>query len=372
MATAGHKCKVRTSGTAVDLTDEPTRLLKNILQSPKMDTDSDLDGVVDEWTRTTDNANVTETFSLDTAEKAQKISVTDTAAEGPHYINVSQRISVDPSLVYSFAADLKVANAVGDFTARIVVTWLDGTQTTISHTFGAEYGNTTDYVRTKIENMTPPANAAYAEVKCEVKLLSVGDAGEAWFKNAQFEVGRAATGFTTKQIYQITDLNKQVLDPTASVTVSVNSSPVSSGYTVDRLFGKVVFDAPLQPEDVVTVSGKYLPMMDVVEAYQFTFTASRANLDRTRFQHTDIERALGLRDATGSVGIWHTSTKEFWDDLSQGKQIVIEMQVNNQVAARAWARPSTDETTAAVDGVVEESFEWEGTQDQDGRMVSFA
>jgi len=174
----------------------------------------------------------------------------------------------------------------------------------------------------------------------------------------------------TYDVYQITDPAKQVLDPFEPITVNVNGFP-ASGYTIDRLFGKVIFDTPLQPTDVVTVSGKYLPMADVVEAYQFTFTASRTNLDRTRFQHTNMERAPGLRDATGSVGIWHTSTKEFWDELNQGNQIVIEVQVNNQVAARAWARPSTDETTAAVDGVVEESFEWEGTQDQDGRMVSF-
>lgn len=186
-----------------------------------------------------------------------------------------------------------------------------------------------------------------------------------------------ATTTSDDTVYQISDPTKQVWDPTAAITVETspdgtNWTVVNSGYKLDRLFGKVIFDTAQDPGTEVRVSGSYLPMADVVEAYQFTFTASRANLDRTRFQHTDIERALGLRDATGSVGIWHTSTKEFWDDLSQGKQIVIEVQVDNAVAARAWARPSTDETSAAVDGVVEESFEWEGTQDQDGRMVSFA
>jgi len=186
-----------------------------------------------------------------------------------------------------------------------------------------------------------------------------------------------ATTTSDNKTYQITDTTKRVWDPAATITVEKSTdgitwTPVTSGYTLDRLFGKVIFDTAQAAGTLIRVDGKYLPMADVVEAYQFTFTASRANLDRTRFQHTDIERAPGLRDATGSVGIWHTSTKEFWDDLSQGKQIVIEVQVDNQVTARAWARPSTDETSAAVDGVVEESFEWEGTQDQDGRMVSFA
>lgn len=177
-------------------------------------------------------------------------------------------------------------------------------------------------------------------------------------------------------VYQVSDPNKQVWAPTAPIAVETSSdgenwTEVTGGYKLDRLFGRVIFNAEQDSGVQVRVSGSYLPMATVAEAYQFTFTASRANLDRTRFQHINMERTPGLCDATGSVGLWHTSTKEFWEELNQGNQIVVEVQIDNRVTARAWARPTTDETAAAVDGVVEESFEWEGTRDQDGRMVSF-
>lgn len=172
------------------------------------------------------------------------------------------------------------------------------------------------------------------------------------------------------RVYQITDPAKQVLDPFATITVEVNGSPVSSGYKLDRLFGKVIFDSPLQPTDVVTVSGKYLPMATAAEAYELSYTLQAENADATRFQDTWVKRTQVGLDASGSFSQWFLTGADMAGELMAGDVVLIEYQVDNQVDLRAWALLSSTEPASQPRAIQTENIQWQGTEDADGRVVS--
>lgn len=175
----------------------------------------------------------------------------------------------------------------------------------------------------------------------------------------------------TYDTYTITDSNKAVWDPTAPITVKKNGSVVSSGYTIDRLFGKVKFTAPLQQTDTVTVTGSYLPMGTLVEAYELSFGIKADNLDVSRFGDDWVRREQGSLDASGRFSQWVLTNNGLFDELNAGNPIVVEYWINNAVHFRAWALISNDSFSAELRGVQSEEVQWEGTRDNDGRVISF-
>lgn len=201
---------------------------------------------------------------------------------------------------------------------------------------------------------------AIAGYKCLVKVssapLSLVD-----------EPTTASADFKT---YQITDPAKRVLHPTEAITVAVNATAVTSGYTLDRLSGKVIFDTALLDTDVVTVSGLYLPLATAAEAYELSYTISATNSDRTRFQDAWTRRLQNQLDASGSFQQWYLTGSDMAEELMSGNPIVVEYQIDGQIDLRAWALLSSTEPAAQAKEIQTENIQWEGTSDIDGRVIS--
>lgn len=212
---------------------------------------------------------------------------------------------------------------------------------------------------------------AYAGHKCKVRVsgspLTLTDA--------------PTTELTEGLVYQITDTTKRVLDPKAVITVKVDADGGGAGapttasastYTLNRLSGTVTFNSAQAAAATVTISGSYLPMSDVAEAYEFSYSLEGDNQDSTRFQDKYIRRQQGQKDVSAELSAWHNAlVKLFTDALQSGSVLVMEFFVNNVLDMKAWMIPASDEVSGAADGLLEESIEFEGTTDNDGRMVSF-
>jgi hypothetical protein len=181
----------------------------------------------------------------------------------------------------------------------------------------------------------------------------------------------ATTANGTYDVYTITNSAKAVWDPTAPITVKKNGSTVSSGYTLDRLFGKVKFTSPLLPTDTVTVSGSYLPMGTLVEAYELSFGMKAENLDVSRFGDDWVRREQGILDASGRFSQWVLTNNNLFDEFDAGNPIVVEYWINNAVHFRAWALINAESLSAELRGVQSDEVQWEGTRDNDGRVISF-
>lgn len=203
-------------------------------------------------------------------------------------------------------------------------------------------------------------------------------------RKALIKVSGAAVAFTdaattangARTEYQITDTSKRVWDPTAPITVERSPdgttwTTVTSGFTLDRLNGKVLFSVAQASGTLIRVDGSYLPMTTAGEAYEFTYTLEADNQDFSAFQDEWVKRQQGQKDASASLSKWHID-QTFKDKLESGAQLVLEFYVDSSVGIdlKMWAICASDEISASADGLIEESIEFEGTTDMDGRMVA--
>jgi len=175
--------------------------------------------------------------------------------------------------------------------------------------------------------------------------------------------------------YQISDPAKRVWDPKAPITVEVSTdgetwSEVTSGYKLNRLAGMVIFNTAQAPETQVRVSGQYLSVSTLGETYEYTYTIEADNQEATAFGDNWVKRKQGLLDVTAELSKFHVDLALF-DALDADKTLVVEFYYDSsKTPLRAWMKLASDEVSSAVDGLVEESLEFEGTQDADGRVIA--
>jgi hypothetical protein len=171
--------------------------------------------------------------------------------------------------------------------------------------------------------------------------------------------------------FQITDSNKRILAPDEDITVKVDGSPVSSGFTLNRLNGSVTFDSP-QTGATVTISGSYLPTSDVAEAYEMNYALEANNETAPRFNSQFQRRVQTQKDLSIELSAWHDVNETvFFDAINNGNTMVIEFYINDILDFRAWVKSASDEIDTSADGLIEESIEFEGTTDKDERMIHF-
>lgn len=161
--------------------------------------------------------------------------------------------------------------------------------------------------------------------------------------------------------YTITDTNKKIWDWETDVTVEVDGVPVTSGFTIYKLEGKVVFDEV--QTGVVTVSGKYAPTSQAAEAHQYSLTLEGENIDVTRFMDEYKKRAQGLKSASGTISEWVTIDTYFIDALISGKPIVLELYPQSTLEPfRLFAILESEEMQAVVSGEQDKSVSFVSTE----------
>ncbi|TCW35298.1 hypothetical protein EDC32_10810 [Laceyella sacchari] len=179
--------------------------------------------------------------------------------------------------------------------------------------------------------------------------------------------------------YQITDPAKRILAPFGAVTVYVDADGGGAGtpsaadpatYTLNRLTGAVTFNPALPADATVTIQGDYLSPTTVAESYEYSWTIEADNQDASAFQDSFVKRKQGLLDVSAELSRWYVDASLF-DLLDTDKTFVVEFYSDSNTAPlRAWMKIASNEISSAIDSLVEEALELEGTPDSDRRVVS--
>lgn len=184
--------------------------------------------------------------------------------------------------------------------------------------------------------------------------------------------GEPTTILTPNTVYQITEPTRRILDRTSAITVHVDGEIADpSTYSLNRLNGTITFNT-VQGAGVVTVDGSFLTLANAAECREYSYSLSADNIDNTAFGSTFMTRAQGGRDVTGSLGSWYVDTA-FSEQLLSGNPVVLEFYSDASQAPdlRVWALLSSNEIGAG-DGLLDNSIDWEATDDADGRSISVA
>jgi hypothetical protein len=201
--------------------------------------------------------------------------------------------------------------------------------------------------------------AAIAGKKAKVMLTGTG-----------ISMTAEATTTTDNKNYQITNTVKRILSQTGTVVVKNGGTPVTAGtYTLNRLNGTVTFATATAR--TITIDATYLPTVELINAFDCSYTIEADNQDVTVFGKNYILREQGLLDFSGSLS-QYTIDSTYQNLLTAGNPVVLEISSNRDSAydIRAWVILASVEESGSVDGIVEESIEFEGTTDADKRCLT--
>lgn len=177
--------------------------------------------------------------------------------------------------------------------------------------------------------------------------------------------------------FQVTDVTKQILDPSVTVVGKDGGTPAALD-TVDHLFGTVDFSS--SPAGAVTVSGNYLPRYEVGTVTDFSISLSSDILDTSTMDGETFRNKLnGLVDLSGSLTLLETPNQDYdtsgneiklFDLLGDGTPKVLEIDFPDTTEAlRAWIVIESYENTGAVDGLVETSISFQGAPQSSGQTI---
>lgn len=192
-----------------------------------------------------------------------------------------------------------------------------------------------------------------------------GRVGAVWIS----DINVAPTAFTTQATtadgarlrYQVTNGAFRYWPLDATITVFRNAVPVTTGFTLERAGGFVVFDVAQGGGDTITVSGSALTVITAGGMFNWSVEPEAESADATTFASN------GWKEFRQTDRAWSGSAEAFWggDQLfkSWGNIIVVRLFVDAGASQRCYegfALITTDSVESPVDGLIEESIDFEG------------
>jgi hypothetical protein len=170
-----------------------------------------------------------------------------------------------------------------------------------------------------------------------------------------------ATTATGNISYQITNTAKRIIDLGTAVVVKVGGSPVTTGFTIDYLNGKIVFTSVATR--TVTVTGAYVTLTTVASARSFTFNGTRETTDVTKFGTQFREFEPTLLTGTAELGLVYEANSTFFAMLTNGTIKVLEYYPNDSLTPiRFFGLCTNNSINAPVEGVLDESITFQITK----------
>lgn len=163
--------------------------------------------------------------------------------------------------------------------------------------------------------------------------------------------------------YELTDTTKRYWDKNAPVLVYVNDALVSIGFQLEHCGGVVVFAAALAADDSVKVSGMSLTVTQRGGFFNWSCELSSDTSDISTFQ------GEGWKENVPTIKGFTASADSYWGDRefsqSLGKEVIIALFVDNTASKKryeGYAVISSDSIETAVDDIVNETIDFEGTE----------
>ena len=188
------------------------------------------------------------------------------------------------------------------------------------------------------------------------------------------------------QTYLIDDEDKRVWDNTADIIVYEDGVPTTEDFELNRLTGEIIFEDEDEDRGDITADGEYLPLAIIAGAFEFSYSLSAENVESSAFCQEYVSREQTQLDFDASITRFFELDNYFTDLIVEDesecgvvfvleffvdKEEVINGDVEGDPDLRAWVRLSTDDISATVDGLVEESVSFEGSYDTDGRVADY-
>jgi hypothetical protein len=116
----------------------------------------------------------------------------------------------------------------------------------------------------------------------------------------------ATTGSEDYKRYSINSAAKRYWDKNTAVIVKKNNIVQTSGFTVETVGGVIVFASALAPDDAVTVSGKYVTVLQPAGFFNWSVQTSVKTLETTCFESNEWDEFV-IGDKS-----WKGSAEKFW------------------------------------------------------------
>jgi predicted secreted protein len=164
-------------------------------------------------------------------------------------------------------------------------------------------------------------------------------------------------------IYAITNQAHRYIDDSVVCTVLKNAVVQSTGFTIQYAGGNIVFNPPLISTDVVTVTANYFTIAQCLSVFGWKMDISMDLKDVTTFQSN------GWKEQIAGIGSWSASADGYWLDghfsalVNSGVKMIMAFYVDDISLKRyeGYVFIKKDSIDEAVDGVVKESIDLEGT-----------
>lgn len=203
------------------LTDE------NLIKSSNMDTDTDGDGVVDDFV-SWKHSEVTGTFSFDSTEKAQKMEFSSSTADG-RFMLVSQDIPISEGIV-SYSVEYKLS---GSAKAVTRLQFYDENNAIISETAYTPYGETSYFKRISFENISIPDNTKYIRLILRID-GSTTETGTVWYRKAKLNKKSTIGTYISSGVKSTVNTRLKVVKNLCSTNVNVWTKTNISNISVEN------------------------------------------------------------------------------------------------------------------------------------------
>lgn len=175
--------------------------------------------------------------------------------------------------------------------------------------------------------------------------------------------------------YYITSATKRYIDPDTTVVVEKQTdgegefATVSSGYTIQYLGGYVVFDEANGADDVIQVTGKYLPTTQLVGAFNWSLSVEVDMHEVTDFADSGHKNYIaGNKGWTGECEMyWIADTEtgvasnELSSDLGDRLVCVFYVDDTNDYRYEGFGRITNINPSASVGDIISQSISIQGT-----------
>lgn len=171
----------------------------------------------------------------------------------------------------------------------------------------------------------------------------------------------ATTADIAKKRYQVTDPAHRYWPLDGPITVKKNGAKITSGFTLERAGGFVVFGEALTSDDEITVSGKALTIEQAGGFFNWSVDTDSEDADATTFE------SGGFKEFEQVLKGWSGSAEAFWGDEKffsmLGKIVVVKLFTDvsvSQKCVEGFAIIGSDGIESAVDQLVQESIDFTG------------
>lgn len=173
----------------------------------------------------------------------------------------------------------------------------------------------------------------------------------------------ATTANSDKTRYTITDGDKRYWDRNTTVTVKVDTVVQSTGFHIEYPGGVVVFDTG-QDDGVVTVSGSYYTVSQILGFFNWDLKVQNKTIDATTYESTEWEEfVLGTKNWTASAQKFWIVDASYFDYIGDEAIIVLYTDFGTPKARfEGYTNIASIDINTPVAALIQEKIEFTGVQ----------